>query len=406
VSHQVEARGPLHGIRVVETGTMIAGPFCGHLFADYGAEVIKVEDPKGGDVMRRWGGLYKGLGLYWPILAREKKSVTLDLRQADSQLLLRRLLETADVLIENFRPGTLERWGLGWDEVHQLNPKLIMVRVSGYGQTGPYRDKTGFGSVGEAMSGFRYLTGEPDRPPVRAGISIGDSLAATHGFIGAMLSLYSRDRPGGSATGQMVDIAIYEALWAYMESILPEYEKLGRLRKPTGSILPGIAPSNVYPTADDEWVVIGGNQDSVFKRMSEAMGYSDWACSGGPFVTHEQRGERQLELDGLIADWTRARPTNDVLQVMDSAGVPAGRIYTAADIAHDPHYKAREMIIELPDPALKDETVPMQGVVPRLSDTPARVTRGGPLLGEHNDEIWGELVGAAGVVDLRARGLI
>ena len=402
----MQARGPLDGIRVVETGTMIAGPFCGHLFADYGAEVIKVEDPKGGDIMRRWGGLYKGLGLYWPILAREKKSVTLDLRNAEGQGLLRKLLETADVFVENFRPGTLEKWGLGWDDVHRLNPKLIMVRVSGYGQTGPYRDKTGFGSVGEAMSGFRYLTGEPERPPVRAGISIGDSLAATHGFIGAMLALYSRDRPNGSGEGQMVDIAIYEALWAYMESILPEYEKLGRVRQPTGSILPGIAPSNVYPTADDEWVVIGGNQDSVFKRMAEAMGHADWAASGGPFTTHEQRGERQLELDGLIASWTRSLPTSGVLSLMDEAGVPAGRIYTAADIARDPHYKAREMIVSLPDPALKDETVPMQGVVPRLSATPGQVTRGGPLLGEHNDEVWGRLVGAEEVAALRERRVI
>ncbi len=399
-------RGPLHGIRVVETGTMIAGPFCGHLFADYGAEVIKVEHPRGGDIMRRWGGLYKGLGLYWPILAREKKSVTLDLRQPDGQSLLRDLLQSADVLIENFRPGTLEKWNLGWDDLHRLNPRTVMVRVSGYGQSGPYRDKTGFGSVGEAMSGFRYLTGEPDRPPVRAGISIGDSLAATHGFIGAMLALYARDRPGGSGLGQMVDVGIYEALWAYMESILPEYEKLGRLRKPTGSILPGIAPSNVYPTASEEWVVIGGNQDTVFKRMSDAMGHPEWACEGGPFVTHEQRGERQMELDGLIAEWTRERSTDDVLSVMDAAGVPAGRIFTAADIARDPHYAARDMIISVPDPALDGETVRMQGVVPRLSGTPAHITRGGPLLGEHNAQIWGAIVAPSDLAALRTRGVI
>jgi crotonobetainyl-CoA:carnitine CoA-transferase CaiB-like acyl-CoA transferase len=386
---------------VVETGTMIAGPFCGHLFADYGAEVIKVEDPHGGDIMRRWGGMYKGLGLYWPILAREKKSVTLDLRQPDGQDLLRRLMATADVLVENFRPGTLEKWGLGWAELHTLNPRAIMVRVSGYGQTGPYRDKTGFGSVGEAMSGFRYLTGEPDRPPVRGGISIGDSLAATHGFIGAMLALYARDRPGGRGQGQMVDVGIYEALWAYMESILPEYEKLGRVRRPTGSTLPGIAPSNVYPTAENEWVVIGGNQNAVFKRMAAAMGRPDWAADGGPFVTHEQRGERQFELDGLIAEWTRARATEVVLRAMDDAGVPAGRIYTAADIAGDPHYAARHMVVEVPDPALNGETIRMQGVVPVLSETPARVTRGGPLLGEHNDEVWGSLVGASRLNVLR-----
>jgi succinyl-CoA---D-citramalate CoA-transferase len=400
------SRGPLHGIRVVETGTMIAGPFCGHLFADYGAEVIKVEDPHDGDIMRRWGGMYKGLGLYWPILAREKKSVTLDLRQPDGQDLLRELMRTADVLVENFRPGTLEKWGLGWKDLQALNPRSIMVRVSGYGQTGPYRDKTGFGSVGEAMSGFRYLTGEPDRPPVRAGISIGDSLAATHGFIGAMLALYARDRPGGSGVGQMVDIGIYEALWAYMESILPEYEKLGRVRRPTGSILPGIAPSNVYPTAGNEWVVIGGNQDAVFKRMAAAMGRPEWAEDGGPFVSHEQRGERQMELDGMIAEWTRARSSSDVLTAMDAAGVPAGRIYTAADIAGDPHYAARQMIVEVADPALEGETVRMQGVVPVLSETPARVARGGPLLGEHNDEVWGALVGEERLGVLRQNGVV
>jgi crotonobetainyl-CoA:carnitine CoA-transferase CaiB-like acyl-CoA transferase len=385
---------------------MIAGPFCGHLFADYGAEVIKVEDPHGGDIMRRWGGMYKGLGLYWPILAREKKSATLDLRQPDGQDLLRELMRSADVLVENFRPGTLEKWGLSWEQLHALNPRTIMVRVSGYGQSGPYRDKTGFGSVGEAMSGFRYLTGEPERPPVRAGISLGDSLAATHGFIGAMLALYMRDRPGGSGRGQMVDVGIYEALWAYMESILPEYEKLGRVRRPTGSILPGIAPSNVYPTADNEWVVIGGNQDAVFKRMAAAMDRPEWTAENGPFVTHEQRGERQLELDGLIAEWTRARPTETVLQAMDAAAVPAGRIYTAADIARDPHYAARQMVVEVPDPALHGETIRMQGVVPTLSETPARVTRGGPLLGEHNDEIWGGLIGAARLNALRDAGVV
>jgi len=402
----VTPRGPLDGIRVIEAGTMIAGPFCGHLFADYGAEVIKIEDPRGGDIMRRWGGLYKGLGLYWSILAREKKSVTLDLRQPDGQGLLCELMRTADVLVENFRPRTLEKWGLGWAELHALNPRAIMVRVSGYGQTGPYRDKTGFGSVGEAMSGFRYLTGEPDRPPVRAGISIGDSLAATHGFIGAMLALYARDRPGGTGQGQMVDIGIYEALWAYMESILPEYEKLGRVRGPTGSILLGIAPSNVYPTANGEWVVIGGNQDAVFKRMAAAMGRPDWAADGGPFVTHEQRGERQLELDGLIAEWTQTRSSEKVLSAMGAAGVPAGRIYTAADIARDPHYAARHMIVEVPDAALNGETIRMQGVVPVLSSTPGRVTRGGPLLGEHNAEVWGALVGAERLEALRQSGVV
>jgi crotonobetainyl-CoA:carnitine CoA-transferase CaiB-like acyl-CoA transferase len=401
-----EARGPLNGIRVIETGQMIAGPFCGHLFADYGAEVIKVEAPGQGDVMRKWGGMYKGLGLYWPILAREKKSVTLDLRQVEGQALLRDLVASADVLIENFRPGTLERWDLGWETVSALNPRLIMVRISGYGQTGPYRDKAGFGAIGEAMSGFRYLSGEPGRAPVRVGVSIGDALAATHGLIGALLALFARDRPGGSGVGQMVDVGIYEALWTYMESLLPEYEKLGTVRQPTGAILPKIAPSNVYPTADGEWVVMGANADGVFQRLATALGHAEWGATGGEYATHHGRGERQAELDALIAAWTCARSTDDVLSAMDAAGVPAGRIYTAADIARDPHYAAREMRIEVPEPNLDGELVPMQGVVPKLSATPGRITRGGPRLGEHNKEVWGALIGGERLADLEARGII
>jgi len=401
-----KARGPLDGLRVVETGQMIAGPFCGHLFADYGAEVIKVEAPGQGDVMRTWGGLYKGLGLYWPVLAREKKSVTLDLRQPEGQSLLRALLGTADVVLENFRPGTLERWGLGWDTMRALNERLIAVRVSGYGQTGPYRDKAGFGAIGEAMSGFRYLSGEPGRAPVRVGISIGDALAATHGFIGALLALYWRDRPGGSGHGQMVDVGIYEAMWAYMEGLIAEYDKLGTVRQPTGPTLPKIAPSNVYPTADGQWVLLAANADAVFRRFAVALGHPEWADAGAPYAAHHGRGERQEELDGLIAAWTQARSTDDILARMDDAGVPAGRLYTAAEIARDPHYAAREMIVEVPEPHLGGETIKMQGVVPKLSETPGRVTRGGPLLGEHNDPIWGGLVGIERLADLRARGIV
>lgn len=385
---------------------MIAGPFCGHLFADHGAEVIKVEAPGEGDLMRRWGGVYRGVGLYWPILAREKKSVTLNLREQEGQALLRDLLKSADVLLENFRPGTLERWGLGWDDARMINPRLVMIRVTGYGQTGPYRDKAGFGAIGEAMSGFRYLSGEPGRPPVRVGVSIGDALAATHGFIGGMLALYSRDRPGGTGRGQVVDVGIYEAMWSYMEGVLPEYEKLGIVRQPTGSILPGIAPSNVYPTADGEWVVIGANTDRVFRRFSAAIGHAEWAAEGASYRTHAGRGQRQVELDDAIVEWTRARTADDVLSVMDAAGVPAGRIYTAADIARDPHYEAREMVISAPEPGLDGEEVRMQGVVPKLSHTPGRVTRGGPLLGEHNDDVWGALVSADRLVELRQKGIV
>jgi crotonobetainyl-CoA:carnitine CoA-transferase CaiB-like acyl-CoA transferase len=406
VRFKKNAVGALAGIRVVETGQLIAGPFCGHLFADHGAEVIKVESPGDGDPMRTWGGVYKGVGLYWPILSRQKKSVTLNLRETRAQELLKDLLKTADVFLENFRPGTLERWGLGWPEVHALNPKLIMIRITGYGQTGPYRDRAGFGAIGEAMSGFRHLSGEPGRPPVRVGISIGDSLAATHGFIGGLLALFHRDRPGGTGRGQVVDVGIYEAMWAYMESILPEFEKLGVLRQPTGSFLPGIAPSNVYPTADGEWVVIGANQDNVFKRFAAALGHAEWAAPGADLATHHGRGARQAELDDWIVSWTSGRTTADVLDTMEKAAVPAGRIYTAADIAQDPHYAAREMIIEVPDPGLHGEGVRMQGVVPRLSDSPGHITRGGPLLGEHNAEVWGALVSAAVLADLGTRGVI
>lgn len=403
---EVPARGSLDGVRVIEAGQMMAGPFCGHLFADHGAEVIKIEAPGQGDVMRRWGGLYKGLGLYWPILSREKKSVTLDLRQRDGQELLRALIPTADVLLENFRPNTLEKWGLGWDDVRKLNPKIVMIRVTGYGQTGPYKNKAGFGAIGEAMSGFRHLSGEPGRPPVRVGISLGDALAGTHGLIGGLLALYRRDRPGGSGLGQMIDVGIYEAMWAYMESILPEFEKLGRVRQPVGSTLPGIAPSNVYPTAEGEWVVIGANADNVFRRFAAALGRPEWAAAGAPFSTHEGRGAGQAKLDDAIVAWTRERTTDDVLRTMDAAGVPAGRIYTAADVARDPHYAAREMVIEVPEPGLDGEGVRMQGIVPKLSETPGRVTRGGPLLGEHNDAILGALVGPDRLAELRRRGIV
>jgi crotonobetainyl-CoA:carnitine CoA-transferase CaiB-like acyl-CoA transferase len=399
-------RGPLEGVRVVEAGQMLAGPFCGHLFADFGAEVIKIEPPGKGDVMRGWGGLYKGLGLYWPILSREKKSATLDLRQPEGQGLLRDLLATADVLVENFRPGTMERWGLGWEQLRELNPRLVMVRVTGYGQSGPYRDKAGFGAIGEAMSGFRHLSGEPGQPPVRVGVSIGDTLAGTKGFAGALLALYWRDRPGGTGRGQVVDVGIYEAMWAHMESILPEYEKLGRVRQPSGAILPGIAPSSVYPTADGQWVVIGANADAVFRRFAAALGHPEWVAEDAPYATFEGRGAGQAELDAAIAEWTRRRTTDEVLRVMDEAGIPAGRIYTAVDIAGDPHYAAREMVISVPEPALGGEEIRMQGVVPKLGDTPGQITRGGPLLGEHNDEVWGGLVGPERLEELRARAVV
>jgi formyl-CoA transferase/succinyl-CoA--D-citramalate CoA-transferase len=391
-SKRAATAGSLAGLRVLELGHIIGGPFCGHLFADHGAEVIKVEPPGKGDPMREWGGLYRGVGLYWSIIGRGKKSVTLDLRTPDGQALLSRLAATADVLIENFRPGTLERWNLGWAQLSALNPRLIMIRISGFGQDGPYKDRAGFGSVAEAMSGFRHLSGEPGRAPVRVGISLGDALAATQGFVGALLALFARDRPGGTGAGQMVDVALYEAMWMYMESTLAEFAKLGRVRQPTGPTLPDIAPSNVYPTANNEWILIGANQDSVFARLATAMARDDWLDPRSGYRTHLERGRAQGELDAEIAAWTRARTSEDVLALLDAAGVPAGRIYTARDIAGDPQYAARQMILNVPEPGLCGETVPMPGVVPKLSGTPGYVRRGAPLLGEHNDEVLGPLM--------------
>jgi succinyl-CoA---D-citramalate CoA-transferase len=398
--------GSLAGVRVLELGHIIGGPFCGHLFADHGAEVIKVEPPRAGDPMREWGGLYRGVGLYWTIIARGKKSVTIDLRKPEGQELVRRLVRDADVVIENFRPGTLERWGLGWDELHELNPRLVMVRISGYGQTGPYRDRAGFGSVAEAMSGFRHLSGEPGRAPVRVGISLGDALAATQGFIGALMALLARDRSGGSGTGQLVDVALYEAMWMYMESTLPEFEKLGRVRGPSGSVLPGIAPSNVYPTRDGDWVIIGGNQDSVFGRLAELAGHPEWAAPGGRYETHLMRGERQAELDEALAEWTRALGSAELLKLLAEAGVPSGRIYTSRDIATDDHFADRDMIVDVAEPALDGEMLREPGVVPKLSATPGRIRRGSPLLGEHTDEVVGSAVGDEQLAALRAAGVV
>jgi crotonobetainyl-CoA:carnitine CoA-transferase CaiB-like acyl-CoA transferase len=380
----------LDGLRVIEIGQMISGPFCGHLFADHGAEVIKVEPPGSGDVMRRWGLHHQGLGLYWPIISRGKKSITLDLRTSSGRHQLRALVPTADVIVENFRPGTLEGWSLGPDELHQINPGIVMVRISGYGQDGPYRDRAGFGAIAEAMSGFRHLSAEPGRPPVRVGISIADALAGTQGFIGALLALLTSAR-SGTRVGQVVDVGLYEAMWMYMEGILPEYDKLGLVRQPTGATLPKIAPSSVYPTADGELIVIGGNNDAVFARLASVMGRASWTDTDGPYRTSEQRGDAQTELDDAIAEWTSTIDAASLLCTLHEAGVPAGRVYTAADIACDPHYRAREMIVTVPEPNLAGEPVRGPGVVPKLSRTPGRIDRGAPLLGEHNEELLGAL---------------
>jgi crotonobetainyl-CoA:carnitine CoA-transferase CaiB-like acyl-CoA transferase len=394
----------LAGVRVIEMGVLLAGPFCGQLLADFGAEVIKVEAPGVGDPMRAWGQHRKdGRSLWWPVIARNKKSITLNLREPEGQEIARRLIATADILVENFRPGTLERWGLGWDRLSEINPKLIMVRVSGYGQTGPYSQRAGFGVIGEAMGGLRNVTGYPDRPPTRVGISIGDSLAATFGALGALVALHHRDVNGGR--GQVVDVGIYEAVLAMMESTIPEYALTGYIRGRTGSTIPGVAPSNIYPTKDGDYVLIAGNADNVFRRLSEAIGHPEWP-DDPRFATHQARGEHMEELDGMIADWTRQRSAEEILSTMHEAGVPAGKVYTAKDMMEDPQFAARENIVWVEDPEIGP--IPMQNVVPRLSETPGAVRSTGPALGQHNAEIYGELLGISPEeqASLRERGVI
>ena len=394
--------GPLSDIRVVEMGTLLAGPFCGQLLGDFGAEVIKVEDPAKGDPMRVWGREKPhGQSLWWPVIARNKKSVTLNLREAEGQAIARALATKADILTENFRPGTLEKWGLGYDALSAENPGLIMVRVSGYGQTGPYKDRAGFGAIGEAMGGFRYVTGDADRPPARAGVSIGDSLAATYGALGALMALHHRANTG---RGQVVDSTLYEATLAMMESLVTEYATAGYVRERSGSKLPGIAPSNVYPCADGD-ILIAANQDTVFKRLCEAMGRPEMA-DDPRYATHSARGEVQDALDVLIADWTRPQATEPVLDLMNRSGVPAGRIYRAPEMLADPHFAAREAIVEVPHPVFG--SLKMQNAAPKLSETPGSVRWAGPTLGEHNAEVYGEVLGydSARLADLKARGVI
>lgn len=393
---------PLAGNRVVEIGSFVAGPFCGQLLGDLGAEVIKVEDPAAGDPMRNWGrSVGEGSSLWWSVLARNKRSVTINLRHAEGQATVRKLIQTADILLENFRPGTIERWGLDPEDLLAENPGLIVVRISGYGQTGPYRDRAGFGSVAEAMGGLRYLVGFPDRPPPRLGVAIGDSLAGTFGTLGALAALLVRTKDG---RGQIVDVAIYEAVMTMMESVISESALTGNVRGPTGTVLPGVAPSNIYPTADESWVVIGGNADTVFGRLAEAMGKPELATDPR-FSTHEARGRNQAEIDDLVAEWTATFERGALVDLLAEKGVPAGPIYTAADILNDRHIRARGMIVEPEDPVAGP--VPMQGVVPRLSRTPGRVDHPGPLLGEHTAAILEEVGIDASMQDkLRSEGVI
>jgi len=377
-------RGPLADIRVLELGQLIAGPFCGQLLGDMGAEVIKLEPPGVGDAMRDWG---RGLPVWWSVIARNKKSATLNLREKRGQQLLRELVKKADVLIENFRPGTMEKWGLSYDALSAINPGLIMVRVSGFGQTGPYAERAGYGSVGEAMGGIRYIAGDPDRPPVRTGLSIGDSLAATFACMGALAALHHR---ANSGVGQVVDSAIYEAVLAMMESTVPEYSEGGFVRERSGAILPKTAPSNVYPTKGGEMIVMGANQDSVFARLCEAMERPELARDAR-FVDHVARGEHQRELDDLISAWSATLDAEPLLARLERFGVPAGRIYRAPDMLADPHFAARRSIVDVPHPTFAH--LKMQDVFPRMSATQGTVRWPGPPLGAHNDEVYGGLLG-------------
>lgn len=394
---------PLDDLRVIELGSLLAGPFCGQLLGDFGAEVIKVEAPGAGDPMRQWGREKPyGTSLWWPVVARNKKSVTADLRVEEGQQLVHRLVAKADVLVENFRPGTLERWGLSPEELWRVNPGLVITRVTGFGQTGPYAARAGYGSIGEAMGGIRYVTGDPDRPPARAGVSLGDSLAAVFACLGTLVALHQRGRSG---RGQVVDSAIYEAVLALMESLLPEWQVAGYQRERTGTTLPNVSPSNVYPTADGEMVLIAANQDTVFRRLAGVMGQPGLA-GDDRYATHAGRGRHMEELDGVIAEWTTTVKADDLLEALHGGGVPAGRIFRAKDMFADPHFAAREAIVSLVHPELGDFA--MHNVVPRLSDTPGAVRGLGPELGEHNEEVYRDLLGldADEVSSLRSAGVI
>lgn len=402
-----DAPPALAGIKVVEIGTLIAGPYAGSLLAQFGADVVKIESPGKGDPLRSWRKLHEGprgtpTSYWWYTQSRNKRSITLDLKTPEGQEIVRRLVADADIVIENFRPGVLEGWGLGWDDLAKLNPQLVMVRVSGYGQTGPQKDRPGFAAIAESMGGLRYVVGYPDRPPVRVGVSIGDTLASLYGTIGALLAMHHVKNNAGR--GQLVDVALYEAVFGVMESLIPEYAALGHVRERTGSSLPGIVPSNTYPCADGRYVIVAGNSDGIYRRLMGVIGRPDLADD--PALKHNAGRAQQTErIDGAIAEWTARHPLDHVLAVLDTADVPSGPIYTAADIHRDPHYAAREMIEThaLPDGAPID----IPGVVPKLSATPGRTRWLGPALGEHTAEILAGLgIDAAAQDALRARGVI
>ena len=391
----------LEGVRVVEMGQLIAGPFAGKTLGEFGAEVIKIEPPQSGDPLRHWRLVKDGTSVWWQVQSRNKRSVALDLRQPEGQDVARKLIAESDVLIENFRPGMLEAWGMGYDELSRANPGLVMLRLSGYGQSGPYRDRPGFGVIGEAMGGLRHLTGEPGRVPVRCGVSIGDTLAALHGVIGVLTALYHRDARGGK--GQVIDVALHEAVFNVMESLVPEYSAFGAIREPAGSALPGIAPSNAYGCADG-YVLIGGNGDSIFRRLMKAIDRADLA-DDPELSGNAGRVARVAELDAAIGAWTAARTTRQVLDLLMAAGVPVGKIYTAKDIVQDPHYRARDMILK--QQTRDGYTVDVPGIVPKLSGTPGSIRLSAPGLGDDTDAVLREAgLSEAQIATLRSKGII
>ena len=391
----------LQGLRVVEMGQLIAGPFAGKTLGDFGAEVIKIEPPGTGDPLRNWRLLQDGTSVWWQVQSRNKQSLALDLRMPEGQQLVRQLLCEADVLIENFRPGTLEGWGLSPAQLHALHPGLVILRISGYGQSGPYRDRPGFGVVGEAMGGLRHLTGEPGRVPVRVGVSLGDTLAALHGTLGVLMALYHRRVHGGP--GQVIDVALHEAVFNVMESLVPEYSAFGVVRQAAGSALPGIAPSNAYPCTDG-WVLVAGNGDSIFKRLMQAIGRNDLAAAAD-LADNAGRVARVLEIDAAIAAWTQPRGIDVVLQTLADARVPAGRIYTARDICEDPHYQARDML--LTQTTRDGHTLQVPGIVPKLSATPGQVRSSAPRLGDDTDAVLrGMGLSEAQIAQLRRQGVV
>lgn len=393
--------GPLAGLKVIELGQLIAGPFAAKTLADFGAEVIKVEAPGAGDPLRKWRLLKDGTSVWWQVQSRNKRSLALDLRQAEAQEIVRQLVRDADVLIENFRPGAMEGWGLGPDTLLALNPRLIMLRISGYGQTGPYRDRPGFGVVAEAMSGLRHLTAESGRVPVRVGVSIGDTLAALHGVIGILLALHHRSAQG---VGQVIDVALYEAVFNCMESLLPEYSAFGAVRGPAGSALPGIAPSNAYLCSDGGYALIAGNGDSIFKRLMKVIGRDDLGADTG-LSDNAGRVARVAEIDAAIGHWAAQRSVDEVLAALDEASVPAGRIYTVADIAADPHYQARGMLasVQMDD----GSSLAVPGIVPKLSATPGSHRRNAPTLGQDTDAVLHELgLTPAQIQGLKDKGIV